>query len=196
MHVRIRLQRQARRHAGLEALARALHVLHDQRVQLERLPLAHRRAIRRQRRADVECQQRECLVVQQRAVIERRSVSGDQRAKQTIGPLVARHEVVERVPDEPRCIAAPAKRRRHREAIGLARIDARAARLDQRLAVLRQPLVESARRIDAARRPEWIGRIAQPAAQLAVLLIDARLVVHDRSTTAQCPAVAAAVPCS
>jgi len=126
-------------------------------------------------------QQAESLVVEQRAFIERRAVSRDQRAEQSIGPLITRHEVVERVFDHRPGIAAPTERRRYREAIGLARVDAGTPRLDQRLAVLREPLVKTTGRITALRRPQWIGGITQPAGKLAVLLIDARLVVHAPS---------------
>jgi hypothetical protein len=123
-------------------------VLLHERVQLARLAFAFRARFAAGR-GDIERQERERLVVKQGTVIERRAVGRHQRSEESVGPLIARNEVVERMLDEAGRVAAPAKRRRHGEGICLAWIDARAPRFGERLAVLCEPLVKSTTRVDA-----------------------------------------------
>ena len=105
-------------------------------------------------------EQREGLVVEQRAVVERGAGGVGESAEQSVAAPIVMREVVKSAAHDTGRVATPAELRRLREGINLARMKPRAPGMKQGGAPLIKGLLEAAvARIDAVVRPERVGVI-------------------------------------
>ena len=108
MHVRIGLERQARRHTILESAGGALRVPEDEFQQLASLSLAPGAPIA-ERGAQIQREQTECLVVRDDAVVGDRYIRVDERAKQSIRTMEPGVPEIDAMLNEPGGIASTAE---------------------------------------------------------------------------------------